>query len=1258
MDYLEVSASIGKVPEDLKQLSSRVHSILGRLQTLKSQVSVREAQANSHTPSYDVNQVRHELKRAKETIAHFKAILVTASGETTTKSRTAVSSVTPESIRLGSKFDDKSKPLIDRIGGEILLETLVEISYTRFIGDSRLRAFFDLNPRKSTAIKKRLLQFLIGYLGGKSTYDESNLKPAHYHLNVTDYHLDAFLEIIRGVLEVDLRCNPSAIQDLISALSKVRKDIVTGYTIRCEVARINTERGIEILFRKLGGLDGVVKFIDRLYDVIAVDNRIRRFFSGSNFESIKRGQRAFITGLVGGPILYQGRSLEDIHRSLGIDDYYFDCYLQDAEKALSWLGTEESVIDQVLVQLESVRAAVLGRGRGVAQIIGEAHQDMLMHSSNITPYGSVYGGSSSIAAAGSPQSMSTNDKYFSNTSETVLTGSPLIVQLGGEEKVTASVDVFFRASIDDPRLRFFFLIASTREATFKRAIVNVILTIAGASPARYDLTQLRASHFDVNITDYHFDTWLSNLAESCNLVGMPAGPVRELIARMSKLRGEITGGCTIRLEMAQQRTESTTASTGPPMCASLGGTDGIKRVIAKLYELMLADPRVSMFFRGSKLDGIMKSQGQYLANLLGAHETYMGRDIHKVHALLNVSDFHFDCFLECFSKAVLECGFTQDAADECTVLVETHRRTVVNMATRNYSVPLSFKSLKKALEEFGLDKLAQTLIRRAMKADASSDKGIGLRFLLEANQTSIETLERKLEKLIELILLVSVDPQFSDHLKRAHLDLLSVSHLISDSHVDEILSLIEDELRDICSKSHVAVEHLGFFMTECRALRGWATCNYRIRRHGVLNRLTQSPTGDRSYIDRMGGEDCLADWLSQALYQAAKDSRLALFLSTDSAKLQMRNLISAVVRGPLVSLACPDELQIGISEYHFDVLANHLARTAPQTVANEIEIILNEFLRNVLVPAKSMRKRDGLLARMGGEPMLEHLVDATMDRLTGWTPSGMLCKSFFDIPKSRLRTFKRRITRYIVGILGGGQPVAPTFGVNAERFGANISGMSGSGASSGQYELHAIGSSYIRQVHAHMNISDTQFDAFIDCFRESCRESGLPSEAQKEFLAVLASLRSEVIIGWVVRSSEARERADQARDGKYESFFDQMGGASTDPGLEGFLGRVYELVERDKRINEFFLGAKFNAIREAQGRFLLSILGGPLVVTRHLVEVHKIYRITDYHFDCFVGDVILAARDCGAPEEVRDDLACILEPFRSVVVIGSRSPVG
>jgi truncated hemoglobin YjbI len=1162
----------------------------------------------------NVPQLRSEIQKAKQTIALFKEMLVSTSSSTSARPLSVeVNRSRFDSVRLGSRTDDKSRSLIERIGGELLLETLVELSHSRFIADSRLRAFFDLNPRKAASIKKRFLEFLIGYLGGKSSYDESNLKPAHYHLNITDYHLDAFLEILRSVMEIDLKCHPNAVQDVLSALSKVRKDIVTGYTIRSELARINTGQGIEILFRKLGGLDGVVKFIDRMYDVIAVDHRIRKFFFGSNYEAIKRGQRAYITQLIGGPRLYQDRTLEDIHKNLGIDDYYFDCFLQDAEKALTWLGTEESVIDQVLIQLESVRAPVLGRRRGVAQIIGDAQHDMLLMSNPNASFNSMLGSDKGCS-----------ELFVSNVSEGL--SGPLLVQLGGEQRVEEAVRVFFRVCLDDPRLSYYFLVAQKRENSFIRSIVNVILTIAGASPARYDLTQLRGSHFNLNITDYHFDTWISNLGESCKLVGIPANAVRELLARLSKLRGEITGGCTIRLEMAQQRTESTSAA-GPPMCASLGGPEGIKRVIARLYELMLADPRVSMFFRGSKVEGIIKSQGQYLANLLGAHETYTGRDIHKVHALLNVSDYHFDCFLECFSQAALDCAFSQDTADECTVLAETHRRVVVNPSSRQYSVELAFKSLNDVLSDFGFEKFAKNIFRQILSAEARSDKGIALRFLLESHQESLDLIELKFSKFVSLV----SQADGGAFLKLIESDLLSVSSIVTDQHVDAFIGLMDSHLRAICQSQNVATEHVDRFLNECRALRGIVTNGYRSRRFSVLNK-------------DLGPMDHAA--VRKGLARASQDVRLSIILGTEESQIQIEKIIFGILTSPHVNVA--DSVEIGINEYQFDLLISYLP--------TDLDVVLREYLKPVLVPAQASRKRESLLVRLGGEQMVEQLVDNTIDKLTGWSPdlrssSGMIVKSFFDIPKSRLRTFKRRITRYLISLLGAG-PVHATPAVSAERFGSNVSGLSGSAVSSGAHEPSA--SSYLRQAHFNININDQQFDAFVQCFCESLHELGAPVEESKEFIALLESLRSEIVIGWSTRSSEARERANLAREAKYDTFYEQMGGTSTDPGLESFIGRVYELVERDKRINEFFLGSKFNYIREAQGKYIISLLGGPLSLSRGLLDVHKVYKISDYHFDCFVHDILLAARDCGASEELRDDLAFILEPFRRTITIGRK----
>jgi truncated hemoglobin YjbI len=1204
-------SSLNTIEGELFDLSSRVHGIVARLHNLKLQVQSCERKDSLGQTHPDLGHMRTEIKKAKESISQFKS-MISAASFVQSGNRKSDSTLKRLELVGVKRQDDKSKPLIDRLGGELLLETLVELAYARFVADSRLRAFFDLNARKVTTIKKRLLQFLIGYLGGKSNYDESNLKPAHYHMNITDYHLEAFLDIMKSVMEVDLKSHPNAVHDVIAALSKVRKDIVTGYTIRCELARINTDQGIEILFRKLGGLEGIIKFTDRLYDVIAVDNRIRKFFSGSNYEAIRRGQRAYITGLVGGPKLFTGRSMEEIHRNLGIDDYYFDCFLQDAEKALSWMGFEDSIADQVIIQLESVRASVLGRKRGVAQIMSSQDESALPSSFN-----------SVLDSSGAVRSPS--NRLGSNLSESVISGmsapsvaGSLLVQIGGEEKLTHAVDILFKGCLDDPRMSFFFQIAQKREAFFKRAIVNVLMTLAGSSPARYDLTQFKSTHFDLNISDYHFDTWVSNLGESCQLAGIPSNPLRELLVRLSKLRSEITGGSTIRLEMAQQRTEAS-SSAGPPMCASLGGTQGINRVIGKLYELMLQDPRVSFFFQGSKLSGIIKFQGQFLANLLGAHETYTGRDIEKVHARLNVSDYHFDCFQECFTRAVAACGFTEEAADECLVLVETYRRVVVNPNTRNFSIRLSQKSLANTIEPFEFTKI---LLKKIAAAEARTDPGVALRFLLESHAALRESIERFLGKLFEMLF-----SRQNESIHLVHSELYAISFWITDDHVDSFLELVECTIKTTACDD-VAPEHVASLLNTLKSLRGIATSEYRQRIETASSRVRN--LGD--------------DWIDPGLNRAFNDPRLGSFFVSDDARRDLRAIVENLSTLPRLSEA----VGIGLSQYQFDVLVDDLVGDCQ--CRNDLEIILHEKLRNVFVPPWWASKRATLLERMGGESVVEQLVAGTIDKLTGWSSgnskSDNIVEAFFDIPKSRLRTFKRRITRFLISLLTENLDSK----TQTDRFGSNISGVSGSGVSSGTI----YGSlQYLRSIHYNLNISDVHFDAFVDCIRNSAAEMGLPGEAKREFIAIIESLRGEIVAGWSIRSHDAAERTHLVREGKYETFYDQMGGSSTDPGLENFASRMYELVERDTRINEFFLGSKFNMIRETQGKFIISLLGGPLSLSRQLTEVHRVYNISSYHFDCFVHDLALAARDCGASAEVQDDLACLLEPFRRVVTCGS-----
>ena len=1201
---------------DIRGLSGRVHSVLSRLQHLKAVVIASTAQSAStdgNISSVEVPSLRHEINEARERILHLKSTLCGAPPKLD-----ILEGVAPVPLPR-KQVDDTSKPLIERIGGEVVLEALVGFLYAKLMIDTRLRAFFEQTPRKMASIKQRLFQFLLGYLGGKSTYDETNLKPAHYHLNVTDYHFDAFLDILQSAMENDIKVHPQATRDVLVSLSKVRKEIITGYTIRCELARINTKQGMEVLFNKLGGLDGVVRFVDRLYDVIAADTRISRFFTGKNFETIKHGQLAYITALIGGPHLYRRGPLEEIHKNLAIDDYFFDCYLQDAEKALHWLDIDDSVSDQVLIQLESVRPAVLGRSRGVAQIISSP--------ADLVPV-------QLPTAVTSP-----NDSFRSPGADTPTTAS-LMAQLGGELNVEGIVETVYNGSLCDPRLRYFYLGVKIRQETFKRAFFNCIVTVAGG-PVMYDLTQLRAIHFDMNITDYHFDTLMINLADACRLMEVKPGPTKELVTRMSKLRSEITGGCTIRLEMAQQRTES--SGSVSPMSGSLDGPEGINRVITKLYEFVLQDERILHFFQGSKMEPLVKLQGQFLANLFGAGELYTGRDIGKVHALLNVADFHFDCFLENISKAVQACGFSTDTADECTVLVETTRRTIVNPASRNYSMT-SQKNLTEALG--GTDGIARS-VDQVVKA-AMKDGG-PLRFTLESNSQHIPAIKDRMVKFVQQ---VSSCRSSGDWIDRAFIGRELARSLadvdVTDRRFDAIVSIVESTLVEL---KHILPEQIDDFVDICRSYRGQATKGYRLRQEELSLAFRESMTDDDSLFARIGNEQGLRSLIATYLRNVKDDEVIGAVFTSDHAVPLIR-LVSRMVQ---CGKATEDDMGsriLCLNHYQFDRFVSGMKDTMSDqlhlqsTVVVEMASCVLEPLRPLLTTGEPLKRTTTLFDQYGGETGIEQLIDVTMEKLLAHD-----IKVFFDIPKSRMRTFKRRLARFVSALFSGPGVVLPNGEYSSHSthpYASNMSG--GSGKSTGQ-TVGTGGMNYLRHVHWNMNITDSHFDAFVECMRAAAKELGASLEVKRDTEALLNSVRGDIVIGWAKRSHDSEVRS-RSVDG--ESIYERMGGNSTDPGLEAFLARFYELIERDRRINEFFIGAKFNAIRHAQGRFIVSILGGPVVTTRFLAEVHRIFNINNYHFDCFTKNALSAARDSGAPADVIDDIAVVFEPFREAIIAGSR----
>jgi truncated hemoglobin YjbI len=391
--------------------------------------------------------------------------------------------------------------------------------------------------------------------------------------------------------------------------------------------------------------------------------------------------------------------------------------------------------------------------------------------------------------------------------------------------------------------------------------------------------------------------------------------------------------------------------------------------------------------------------------------------------------------------------------------------------------------------------------------------------------------------------------------------------------------------------------------------------------------------------------------------------------------------------------------QLGTSDYMFDVIVGHFGKALLdlgflEDIINEVVIVCLESLRPIAVfSSRGIRKdaeaiyRDGqsLWDRLGGDLNIDQLVDFAMDKLT----ESNIIKLFYHIPKSRMRNFKRRITRFL--ITGFGAPVSArssavttihsaesravirdaskftsTGGYDTSVYNSNISaeiesnhggGSSPVGSFTRISSNTAVGgfvpwsSVYLRRSHGKFNITDEHFDEFVRCFAAAGRDCGCSDLEVDDIVTVMNSFREDVVIGWTIRSYNAQERSRN----KSDTIYQKLGGTTTDPGLERFASRFYELVERDPRINEFFMGSSGMAIRKVQSDYIISLLGGPIARARPLEEVHRLYNITQHHFDCLLRNLTNAARDSGADSQLIDEISVTIEPLREVITSGTSS---
>ena len=113
------------------------------------------------------------------------------------------------------------------------------------------------------------------------------------------------------------------------------------------------------LFDQIGGEDSIDRAVDSFYDRMLDDESLAGWFAGVNLAQLKEHQRAFLAVGLGGPEAYDGRSMRVAHAGLDITDGAYTTSMGHLAAALSALGVEAGVLEQILKRIELMRVAIV-----------------------------------------------------------------------------------------------------------------------------------------------------------------------------------------------------------------------------------------------------------------------------------------------------------------------------------------------------------------------------------------------------------------------------------------------------------------------------------------------------------------------------------------------------------------------------------------------------------------------------------------------------------------------------------------------------------------------------------------------------------------------------------------------------------------------------------------------------------------------------------------------------------------------------------
>jgi hemoglobin len=113
------------------------------------------------------------------------------------------------------------------------------------------------------------------------------------------------------------------------------------------------------LYQRMGGLPKIRTAVDDFVLRLRADERVSRFFEGSNIPLVREQLTQLICELSGGPCTYLGADMKTAHVGMGISNAHFDAVAEDLAASLDTANVPQPEKMELLAILGKMRQDIV-----------------------------------------------------------------------------------------------------------------------------------------------------------------------------------------------------------------------------------------------------------------------------------------------------------------------------------------------------------------------------------------------------------------------------------------------------------------------------------------------------------------------------------------------------------------------------------------------------------------------------------------------------------------------------------------------------------------------------------------------------------------------------------------------------------------------------------------------------------------------------------------------------------------------------------